>query len=291
LFKSEKLVRRSGINNFRFDALLRAPLLQFLVLGAAIFGVSRYLDEHGRFTRITITQDQIRALQDKYRLQVGGLPSPFELQGLVDRFIKEEIFYRQALKLGLDVGDEIIRRRLVQKYEFLQQDLASPPEPTDFQLREYYRQHMGRYLRPATVTFTHIYFSKDTRGDRGARDAAQALASNLNRLSVSRAVDEGDQFPGSASFMAASGEELGRVFGMEGLAQGIFGVELNHWSAPLRSGFGWHTVYVASGHSSHEASFDQVRQDVRLDYLETERARRNDVLFEKLREGFHIVRE
>ena len=139
-----------GVSLIGVDALVREPLLHFVLLGAAIFGLNHYFDERARFSRITVTQDEIRSLADNYRLQYGGLPTPQELQALVDNFIKEEILYRQAKKLGLDVNDEIIRRRLVQKYEFLQQDLATPVEPTESQLREYYRRHADRYLRPET---------------------------------------------------------------------------------------------------------------------------------------------
>lgn len=283
--------KSDGILPYRVNALLREPVLQFLLLGAAIYGFSHYLDERSRFARITITQDQIRSLADNYRLQYGGLPTPQQLQALVDNSIKEEIFYRQAKKLGLDVNDEIIRRRLVQKYEFLQQDLATPAEPNESQLRQYYRQHLDRYLSPETVTFTHVYFSADARGDKGAQEAAEALASLLNHRGVARAVDQGDRFPGTADFAAVSREELARVFGREGLAQTLFAVELNHWSAPLRSGFGWHTVYVTSRQPAKEASFPEVREAARLDYLDAERNRRNIEYFVKLRESFNIVRE
>jgi peptidyl-prolyl cis-trans isomerase C len=284
-------VWRKGGLLFGVDALVREPLLHFVLFGVAIFGLSHYFHERARFSRITVTQDEIRGLADNYRLQYGALPTPQELQPLVDNFIKEEILYRQAKKLGLDVNDEIIRRRLVQKYEFLQQDLTTPVEPTESQLREYYRWHPDRYLRPETITFTHVYFSPDGRGDRGARDAAQALASNLNRRGATRAADQGDRFPGAADFAAASRAELGRVFGREGLIEAIFRVEPNHWSTPLRSGFGWHAVYVTSRQPAKEAPFDEVRDSVRLDYLNAERDRRNSQAFGKLRESFRVVRE
>jgi peptidyl-prolyl cis-trans isomerase C len=272
-------------------ALAREPFVHFVLLGAVIFGVSHYLDERARFTRITITQSQIRSLADNYRLQYGGFPTPQQLQSLVDNYIKDEVLYRQALKLGLDADDEIIRRRLVQKYEFLQQDLAAPTEPTDSQLHEYYRQHADRYLRPATVTFTQVYFSPDIRGDSGARESAQALASNLNRRGAARSADQGDRFSGTADFAAVSRDELARAFGRDGLAETVFSVELNHWSPPLRSGFGWHTVYVTSRQPPKEAPFDEVRGIVRLDLLDAERDRHNTATFAKLREGFLVVRE
>jgi hypothetical protein len=256
-----------------------------------MFGMNHHLEERARFTRITITKDQVQGIADNYRLQYGALPSPQQLQSLVDNFIKEEVFYHEALKLGLDTDDEIIRRRLVQKYEFLQQDLAIAREPTDAQLLDYFRQHADQYRVPDKVTFTHVYFSPDARGDSGARDAAQELASSLNTQDIARAADQGDRFPGSNDFAVLSREELARVFGKEGLVEDLFRVEPNRWSKPLRSGFGWHTVYVSARRTGRQASFEDARNDVRRDYLEAERSRRNAEVFAKLRKSFEIVRE
>jgi len=209
----------------------------------------------------------------------------------VDRLIEEEIFYREALKLGLDREDEIVRRRLVQKYEFLQQDLSTPWEPTELQLRDYYQGHIDRYQVPERVAFMHVYFSPDQRGEKGAQDAAEELASTLNLWGVNRAVDQGDRFPGTNDYAALSREELARVFGAEGLAQEIFSVEPNHWSTPLRSGFGWHSVFVSARHPSRQATFEEVREDVRRHYIEAQRNQGNAEALAKLREHFKIILE
>lgn len=88
-----------------------------------------------------------------------------------------------------------------------------------------------------------------------------------------------------------SPDELGRVFGREGLAQAVFTTELNHWSIPLRSGFGWHVVYISSRQPRREAPFAEVRDQVRLDFLDAERARRNTAAFAKVQASFKVVRE
>lgn len=271
--------------------VVREPLLHFALLGASIFGLSQYFDDRSRFTKITITAEEIARISDNYRLQYGGTPSAQQLDGLVDSFIQEEVFYREALRLGLDAGDEIVRRRLAQKYEFLQLDLIPPKEPTDPQLQVYYNQHRNRYLRPATVTFTHVYFSPDTRGVGGAEQAARALAARLNRQGMSLATDPGDEFPGAANFVAASGDQLRRVFGREGLAEAVFGIERRRWSAPLRSGLGWHTVYVTALEPETQIPFPEIRENVRRDYMETARSNLYTKAYEKLRSRFQIVRE
>jgi len=272
-------------------SILREPLFHFALLGAVLFGLNRYMTERSAISRITVTKAQIARIADQYRRQYGLPPTPPQLEALVDKSITEEIFYREALKLGLGADDEIVRRRLVQKYEFLHQDLASPQEPTDAELLDFYRRHQTQYRLPERVTFTHVYFSPDQRGDTGARDAVAKLAATLNAHGATRASDQGDPYPGPYDFAALSHEEIQRVFGDSGLSDDIFQVISGQWSTPLRSGFGWHTVYVSGHTSALQAEFAAVSERVRSDYLESRRGQHNAEAIAKLRAQFDIVRQ
>jgi hypothetical protein len=256
-----------------------------------MFAAGHYLEERSRVPRITITQDQIGRVANHYHLQYGAHPSPEQLESLVDGLVKAEIFYREAVKLGLDANDEIVRRRLVQKYEFLLQDRVTPREPTTAQLLKHYHQHLDAYRRPETVTFTHFYFSPDIRGEYGARAAAQGLATKLNAKGLPAETVQGDRFPGPNHFTALSPKEVARVFGNEGFAEAILDAESERWTAPLRSGLGWHTAYVSARQPSWQVPFEGVRDDVRRDYLDAERNRRNAEEFTALRQRFEIIRE
>ncbi|HEX7114173.1 MAG TPA: peptidylprolyl isomerase [Steroidobacter sp.] len=272
--------------------LVREPLLHFLLIAAVLSGINQYIATSSGVTRITVTQEQVRRLADKYRTQYGVKPTPEQLDALVESHIKEEIFYNEALKLGLHVDDEVVRRRLVQKYEFLQQDLEPLPEPTPAELMQYYQDHLDRYVQPETVTFTHVYFSPDKRGEEGARRAAEQWASTLNRRGVSRAVEIGDRFPGPYDFASLSREGAARVFGNSALVEEVFGpMPERRWSEPFRSGLGWHTVYITSRSLQRQASFEEVREKVRSDYLEWQRQRRNDALYARVRQNYEIVRQ
>jgi hypothetical protein len=143
--------------------VLREPVVHFLVLGAALFVVGHYLEERSRFMRIDVTKGQVRRIAESYRLQYGTVLTAAQLEELVGRFITEETVYRAALKLGLDRDDEVVRRRLIQKYEFLQQDLSAPREPTDSQLLEYYQTHLDQYQTADGLTFKEI--REDVRRD------------------------------------------------------------------------------------------------------------------------------
>jgi peptidyl-prolyl cis-trans isomerase C len=275
----------------RWRELLSEPFFHFLVLGAVLFGINQYLEVRSRFTHIAITPGIVQGIAENYRLQYGNLPTPQRLDALVEARIREEVFYHEALRLGLDRDDEIIRRRLAQKYEFLQQDLEIVAEPSDQALRTFFDANKLRYQLPGTVSFSHVYFSADTRGEEGARADAARIGSVLAARGVSRAPDEGDPFPGPTDFAGVSLAELGRVFGREGLASDIFALGANRWSGPIASGLGWHLVYVNSQEPARAPSFDEVREVARRDYLEAAQLRRNEKGYERLKRGFVIERE
>lgn len=275
----------------RWRELLIEPFFHFLVLGAVLFGINQYLEARSRFTHIAITPEIVQGIAENYRLQYGSLPTPQRLDALVEARIREEVFYHEALRLGLDRDDEIIRRRLVQKYEFLQQDLEIVAEPAEQALRAFFDANEHRYQLPSTVSFSHVYFSADTRGEEGARADAARIASALAVRGVSRAPDEGDPFPGPTDFAGVSQAELGRVFGREGLASGIFAMEANSWSEPIASGLGWHVVHVNSREPERSPSFEEVREVVRRDYLEAAQVKRNEEAYARLKRGFVIERE
>src|SRR5262252_7362068 len=98
--------------------ILREPLLHFLLLGALLFALDAWLhpqDVRVQSHRIVLTQDDLRQLAVQWLAQGRALPTPKELQSLVDQRVSEEILFREALNLGLDKDDEIIKRRLAQK--------------------------------------------------------------------------------------------------------------------------------------------------------------------------------
>ena len=271
--------------------LAAEPLVHFFVLSAVLWGIHAHLQTRSQLSRITVSKALTTQLAEHYRQQYGASPTPRQLDALVDTALTEEMSYRQAIKLGLDQGDEIVRRRLIQKYEFLQQDLATPRDPTQAEMQDFYDHHLERYTVPERLTFTHVYFSPDRRGDVGARDAAATLATALSARGITRAANEGDPYPGPTDFVGVTAEEMARVFGRDGLSQEIGAVPIGHWSSPLRSGFGWHIVYVVERSPARQARLDEVRDRVTEDFLEAGRAQRKAEAIAVLRSQFEVVHE
>jgi len=270
---------------------LREPFLHFIVLGGLLFAFNEWLEARSAFTRITVTRDDIAGIITNYQLQYGYAPTGDQLQSLIDQFVREEVYYHEALRLGLDKGDEIIRRRLVQKYEFLQQDLAVAHLPSPLELRAYYREHQARYRIPDKLSFSQVFFSTDTRGEQGARADAERLRVRLLTSGASRAPASGDSFPGPTDFAAVTPQDVARVFGAGTLAEGLLHQAPGSWSQPVRSGLGWHLIHLDAIEPAHAPAFEEVEEQVRRDYLEALRQQHNDEAFAKLKRGFTIVRE
>jgi peptidyl-prolyl cis-trans isomerase C len=153
--------------------LLKEPILHFLALGAVIFALNAWRERArpmgASAARIEATAAVIDRLRAGYERQFGQAPDADEMRGLVTAHIREEVLCREALALGLDRDDTIVRRRLAQKMEFLTDDIATAAVPEDAVVREFFEKNAERYAKPGRVTFRHVYFSKEKRGCREHR--------------------------------------------------------------------------------------------------------------------------
>lgn len=131
----------------------REPLLQFLALGAFIFLVAHVLEQRREAAQRQIVVDERleRRIRQLHETQSGFSPAPDQLANLVQEYVDDEVMYREALRMGLDQDDEIVRRRLIQKMQFLQRDLAPTETPTTEELQGYFEKHVDRFARPVSV--------------------------------------------------------------------------------------------------------------------------------------------
>lgn len=268
--------------------LLKEPLLHFLALGAVIFAFNAWRakpeTEEASAARIEVTAAVIERLRAGYERQFGQTPDAEELRGLVTAHIREEVLCREALALGLDRDDTIVRRRLAQKMEFLTDDLAVAAAPEDAAVREFFEKNAARYAKPAQVSFRHVYFSREKRGARGeaaAREALRALAGGASDEAL------GDAFLHGFTFAERETPEITALFGGEFAAQ-VGALREGEWSGPVESSYGLHLVRVEARGAVQPASFDAVRATVLQDFNEERRRTVNREIFEKLRERYQV---
>lgn len=273
--------------------LLREPLVHFLVFGALLFALYGWTGSDSEVSRagnrIELTAADIQALRDQWARQWQRAPTPQELERLVADRIREEVLYREALAMGLDRDDTIVRRRMVQKMEFLVTDIAVPADPPEEALREYFATHRDRYQQAARVSFSHIYFSTDRRGERAYADAQQALEQlRANGAAADGGGKLGDRFMLYGDYASQSQAQISRTFGSR-FAGEVMELAPAAWQGPILSGYGVHLVYVTQSQPAAPLALDAVRRQVEADYLGEQRKLANRRAYERLRERYEIV--
>src|SRR5919112_3349644 len=180
----------------RLRRWLRDPLFHFMLAGVALFGFYRMLNPKAdapEEDKIVLTQDDLRQMTVAWMAQGRQAPSPGQVASLVEAKVREEVLYREALALGLDRDDTIVKRRLAQKMDFLAEDAAALREPTRQELVSWFTEHSASFSSTPRVSFTHVYFSADRHGE-GTREVAAKALGTMPAGSQPSAAGLGDPF-------------------------------------------------------------------------------------------------
>lgn len=274
------------------EKLSKEPLLHFLVIGALIFVIYSVVNNEKSAkdgNRIVVSSGDIERLSANWSKKWNRQPTDTELKGLVESYIKEEVYYREALALGLDQNDTVLRRRLMQKMEFLTNDLADLNNPDEKDLNDYLIAHQDKYELPARISFTHVYLSGDKRGNRILADA-EKLLTEIRANNLSRAPDLGDSFMLQYDFTLETPFEVARLFGQD-FAEKLFQLETDSWQGPVASGYGMHLVQISEKVDSRMPELATVIDKVRTDYMFVQRQKTNKEIYNRFKERYEIVVE
>ncbi len=269
--------------------LLKDPLLHFLLLGGALFGIDAWTSQRtptvDASKRIEVTAGHLEQMRAGYRRQFQRLPDEQELRGLITAHLHEEVLYREALALGLDREDSIVRRRLAQKMEFLTGDLAQAAPPDDVTLARFFSARATQYALPGRVTFQQVFFSAQKRGDQAeaeSRAARAALAQGASEDTL------GDGFLHGFDFAEQTADDLTALFGGEFTTQ-LMATQEGVWAGPLRSSYGLHLVRISSREPGQPVALALVRERVLRDFHEDQRLRANQALVEQLQQRYVVT--
>lgn len=263
--------------------LLREPLTHFLLLGAAIFAAFHWMSGHevAESGHIVITQSRIENLAATFARAWQRPPTATELDGLIRDYVREEVATREALTLGLDRDDTIIRRRLRQKLEFVSEDIAAHEEPTDDELRAYWQAHADTFRSESRFTFYQIYFNPKRHGDSLARDIVQLLAGLQKTGAKADTSALGDPFMMEHKFDATPVSEIVKLFG-EKFAQKLEELPPSQWQGPIESGYGVHLVLVNERTEGRLPVLEEVRDAVRREWANARRLEANEQFYQAL---------
>jgi len=272
--------------------VLREPLVHFLALGALVFAIFHFAaDRSGsQEGRIVVTAGKIEQLATGFSRTWRRAPTRRELDGLIEDHVREEVFYREALALGLDKDDSIVRRRMQQKLEFMAGDAGALASPTDRDLQAWLDRHPDKFRVEPGVAFSQIYFKPGREGEN-ARAAASRALSQLDRTE-GRAdpAQLGDATALPREMSLSSEDEIGRVFGND-FAREVARLEPGQWSGPVPSGYGWHLVRVGERTAGGSKPLAEVREAAQREWLAARNRELVDSTYAKLRGKYAIVIE
>ena len=265
-----------------FAKLINQPLFQFLLIGGFIFLLYNFTvknnpDTDNLKTVVVDKESLITFLQYRYKAfdrikfenKLNNM-SEDELNNLINDYIREEALYREALGFGLDKNDNVIRRRLIQKIEFINEDAVNNSlDINDGQLSDYFEKNRGSYVIDPFVTFTHVFFSNYKHGAGKANELAQNQLAMLNKNEVpfSDSVKYGDRFLYNINYVESAPDHVENHFSDE-MANKLFKLNPSEtiWNGPFESPYGFHLVMLTNNEKEQypelEDVYDEVKQDL-----------------------------
>ncbi len=272
--------------------LIREPFIHFIFLGLAIFLAYHFLSARAdnQPGKIVVTQGEITSMVIGFSRTWQRPPTREELEGLIRDRVREEVYYREAVAMGLDRDDPIIRRRLQQKLEFVTDDVAAVAEPTDAELADYLKTHGASFGGDRRLTFSQVYLDPSRRGEHLAQDAnelliqlrPQGLDADLSSL--------GDVFLLEHRSEAAPTTEIAKQFG-EKFAAKLTDTPIGQWFGPVESGYGMHLVFVEARSERRLPELAEVHDAVRREWTNARRLESNEKLFQNLLKHYEVVIE
>ena len=263
---------------------LKEPLIHLIALGVALFALHRLVAPPPPSSRIVLSDSVVQGLRQDHLRRNGSVPTAAEETALIQRFVDDEILYREAIAHGLDRGDVIVRRRLVQKMEFVLDGAESIPQPTDAELQTYLDAHRERYVLPERVSIGHVFVSSDQH-PADAEQIAKGLRRHLHSGADPAAL--GDPFVRGRRFVRQTARELTGIFGPQFTAQ-VMRLPEGGWSAPVRSSYGWHVVHVTKRQAERQPMLAEVRPAVQRDWEEERREQASRAALAQLRQRYQI---
>jgi len=281
--------------SIRIINILKEPLLHFLLIGVVLFlifdwkGTPATLPEGQALpeAKIVVTREAISQVVDQFRKTWQRSPSKEETDALVEDLVRSEIYYREAIAMGLDRDDTVMKRRLRQKMEFILEDITTGMEPTDADLTAFMKKYPDRYLVDPQLSFRQVYVNADKRGKNAEADARQILAQLTAGIDPETV---GDLFLLEPAIRLYPLWDINKLYG-EQFGRSLLGLKPGKWVGPVRSGYGLHLVFVDKRVGGRLPALKEVRETVQRDLLVERQKELKDAAYAKIRGRYAVTVE
>jgi hypothetical protein len=293
LQKNKKIKKDEKRGTFR---IWKEPLIYFFVLGLVVFGLHSVFKPKPEVADdpflVEVTSADIEWFRTMWSKRMGRDPTVEELRGQVNQLIREQVLSREAVSMGFDEDDMVVRRRLAQKMNFLFKDLSDFTEPSDGELQTYLQEKRSTYEIPVRVTFTQIYFNTDKRGeDRAAHEVRQLVERlNTNEGAPPDGSGLGDPFLLQSNYSDKTLPEIRGQFGPR-FAKTVWAQEVRTWQGPVVSGYGLHAVYVQERSDAKLPDFSELKERLRSDWMSEKQREIARKAYVKLRSRYRVLLE
>mgnify|MGYP001554409454 CR=1 FL=1 len=265
-----------------FLRIIREPISLFVILGLLLFIVynrtTTYYDQKNK--QITVTEAQVQLLKETFAKTWNREPTEEELEAQIENLIKDEIYYKEAVDLGLDRSDIAVKRRLRQIMEMMMDDMATV-YPSEDQLKTYLSENQDKFRRDPYISFRHIYFSSENR---------ETALDVLGKLKDTLPVDE-RSFDGLAlipnEFSEESYRSVERLFG-KSFTEEVFTLKPGIWQGPVESAYGYHLVYISELTEGFVPELSEIWDEVEREWSVEKRTQVKDQQYQKIRERYTI---
>jgi hypothetical protein len=274
------------------SGILRHPAVHIVILGvvvAAAILIAKGPPTGDEAKRVVVTDADLIQLRAGFMRTWQREPTAVELRGELEKHVRQEVLYREALARGYDRDDLVVRRAMQQKMEFLAASQALREPPTDDEIEAYFALRKERYRFPAVVSFVQVYLSPDQRGEATERDAAELLE-RLRRSDPepSELLTWGDSIMLDPYYGGQAEQDVRSTFG-DDFAEALLVQVQGEWQGPVRSGYGLHLVKVTRRNDSRIPEWTEVRARVVGDMEYEARAAAREQLYQEIAQSYQIV--
>jgi peptidyl-prolyl cis-trans isomerase C len=253
-----------------------------------VFGRPSAVDDT---TRVVVTAGEVAQFRASWMRTWQREPTGAELRGQIERYVRDEVLYREAIRLGYDKDDQLIRQTLKLKMEFLGEAQAPPTEPSLEEMQAYLAMRKDRYRIPPTVSFDHIFFSVDRRGASTETDALLTLETiREENLDPEILANFGDRFMLKNHYVEQDERQVGSAFG-ESFAQTVVCLEPGIWHGPIESAYGLHLVKVYDRQEGYLPEIERVRAKIISDMDYENREAAKDLFYTEILRNYRVEYE